>query len=132
MPQRSVSFKFRGGLKGPRPPFFGLLNISALHVQYGIRAFAKFKRPGNALDCISENFNLKNFLGGACARNSLEKCAVRSADGRYRAHIPLYTISLGPLYHKILRPPLFNPGLSQYLSEIFLPYNMQLEFTKYC
>ena len=23
----------------------GLLNISALHVQYGIRAFAKFKRP---------------------------------------------------------------------------------------
>jgi len=30
----------------------------------------------NALDCISENFNLKNFPGGACAR--LEKCAVRS------------------------------------------------------
>ena len=44
-PQRTVSFKFRGGLKGPRPPFFGLLNISALHVQYGIQAFAKFKRP---------------------------------------------------------------------------------------
>ena len=121
VPQRTVSSKFRGGLKGPRPPFFGLLNISALHVQYGIEEFGKFKRPGNALDCISENFNLKNFLGGACARNSLEKCAVRSPDGRYRAHIPLYTISLGPLYHKILRPPLFNPGLSQFLSEIFLP-----------
>ena len=28
----------------------------------------------NALDCISENFNLKNFPGVACAR--LEKCAV--------------------------------------------------------
>ena len=80
----------------------------------------------NALDFISENFNLKNFLGGACARNSLEKCAVRSPI------LPLYTISLGPLYHKILRPPLFNPGLSQFLSEISLPWNMQLELTKYC
>ena len=37
----------------------------------------------NALDCISENFN----HGGACARNSLEMCAVRSPDGRYHAHI---------------------------------------------
>jgi len=36
---------FRGGPRGPRPPFSGLLNISALHVQYGIQAFAKFKRP---------------------------------------------------------------------------------------
>ena len=59
----------------------------------------------NALDCISENFNHKYFPGGACARNSLEKCAVRSPDGRYHAHIlPLYNISLGPLYHKILSP----------------------------
>ena len=48
----------------------------------------------NALDCISENFNLKNFPGEACARNSLGKCAVRSPDGRYRAHIPtVYYIS---------------------------------------
>ena len=29
----------------PPPPFCGLLNISSLHVQYGIQAFAKFKRP---------------------------------------------------------------------------------------
>ena len=132
VPQRTVSFKFRGGLKGPRPPFFGLLNISALHVQYGIQAFAKFKRPEWTRLHPAEDFNLKNFPGGACARNSLEKCAVRSPDGRYRAHIPLYTISLGPLCHKILRPPLFNPGLSQFLSEISLPWNMQLELTKYC
>ena len=41
----------------------------------------------NALDHTAENFNLKNFLGGACARNSLEKCTVRSPDGRYCAHI---------------------------------------------
>ena len=61
----------------------------------------------NALDCISENFNLKNFPGEASARNSLENCACRSSDSRYIASIlPLYTISLGPLYHKILRPPL--------------------------
>ena len=49
----------------------------------------------NALDHIAENFNLKNFLGGACARNSLEKCTVRSPDERYRVHIAtLYYISL--------------------------------------
>ena len=36
----------------------------------------------NALDCISKNFNLKHFPGGACARISLEKYAVRSPDGR--------------------------------------------------
>ena len=62
----------------------------------------------NALDSISENLiNLKNFPGRACAPNSVEKCAVRSPDGRYIAPILLlYTISLGPLYHNILRPPL--------------------------
>ena len=59
----------------------------------------------NALHCISENFNLKNFPGEACFRNSLENCAVRSPGGRYRAHIAtLYHISR-PLYHNILRPP---------------------------
>ena len=48
----------------------------------------------NALDCISENFNLKNFPRGAGTRNSLEKCAVCSPDGRYCAHIAtVYYIS---------------------------------------
>ena len=47
-----------------------------------------------ALDCISENFNLKTFPGGACARISLEKCAVRNPDRRYRAQIvTVYFIS---------------------------------------
>ena len=73
----------------------------------------------NALDCIT---------GGACALNSLEKCAVRSPYGRspsffpsslsptlllpvtqarrYRSHIlPLYTISLGPLASQISPGP---------------------------
>ena len=52
----------------------------------------------NALDCISQNFNLQNFPGGACAQDSLEKCAVRSPDGRYLAHIAtVYNISRPPL-----------------------------------
>ena len=66
---------------------WGFLNISAfLHVQYGIQAFTKFKRP----ECTRfhlRGLRCQNFPGGACARNSLEKCVVRSPDGRYRAHI---------------------------------------------
>ena len=125
---------FRGGPGGlrPPPPFvldFFLVNVfrmvlrhferdglwSRLNgfgrwwhhkfvVQNGIQAFAKLSVQ-NALHCISENFNLKNFPGEACFRNSLENCAVRSPGGRYRAHIAtLYHISR-PLYHNILRPP---------------------------
>ena len=60
----------------------------------------------NALHCISENFNFKNFPSEACARNSLEKCAVLM--GAIAPILPLYTISLGPLYHKIFCPPLFG------------------------
>ena len=41
----------------------------------------------NLLDCTSENFDLENFPGGACARNSIEKCAARSPHERFRAHI---------------------------------------------
>ena len=65
----------------------------------------------NALDFISENFSLKNFPGGAYALNSLEKCAVRNSDGRYRAHIDIatvYYISRAPLSQN---PP-SAPGLT--------------------
>ena len=52
----------------------------------------------NAVDCLSDNFNLKTFPGGAWARNSLEKCVVPSPDGCYRAHIAfVYYISRPPL-----------------------------------
>ena len=61
----------------------------------------------NALNCISENFKVKNFSGGACARNSLKK--VRRSQSWW-ALLPLYTISLDPLYNKILRPAL-NTGV---------------------
>ena len=53
-------------------------------------------RVQNALDYISDNFNLKNFRGLACARNSLEKCVVRSPDGRYRPHIIRPPLSQNP------------------------------------
>ena len=76
-------------------------------VQYGIQAFAKFNLQ-NALDCISENFNLKNFPGGACARNSLQKCPFAVLMSAIAPILPMCTISLGPLYHKILRPPLWS------------------------
>ena len=84
----------------------GLLNISALHVQYGIQAFTKFSVQ-NALDCISENFNLKNFPRGACTRNSLEKCAVCSPDGRYCAHIATVYYISRPI---LSQNPLSAPG----------------------
>ena len=58
-----------------------------------------------ALDCTSENFNCKSFPGGTCARNSLEKGAGHSADGRYHAHIA--TVSLGP---RLSQNPLSAPG----------------------
>ena len=56
----------------------------------------------NAPDCISENFNHKTFLAGACARNSLEEWAVPlavcSPDGRYRTQFAtVYYISMPPL-----------------------------------
>ena len=60
------------------------------------------------LNCISENFNLENFSGGACARNSLEKCAVSSPDGRYRVHIAtVYCISRPPISQNP-PPPLYR------------------------
>ena len=64
-------------------------------------------RVQNALDCISENFNLKIFPGGACARNSLEQCTVRSPDGCYHAHIAtVYYISRPPLSQNPLSAPI--------------------------
>ena len=60
----------------------------------------------NALHCISENFNHKIFRRDACARNSLERCAVRSPDGRYSAHIATtYYISRHPLSQNPLSAP---------------------------
>ena len=61
-------------------------------VQNGIQAFAKFK---NAVHCISENFNLRNF---PAERSMLPKLARNCAVlmGAIALILPLYTISLGP------------------------------------
>ena len=56
------------GRGGPGTPFCGLLNISALHVQYRIQVFAKFKRP----ECTT--LHLRELQSQKCSR--LQKCAV--------------------------------------------------------
>ena len=48
-----------------------------------------------ALDCFSENFNLKNFPGGACALKSAPLIVLM---GTMVPILPLCTISLGPIY----------------------------------
>ena len=71
----------------------------------------------NALDCLSDKFNLKNFPEGACSRNSLEKCATRSSDGRYRVHIAtVYYISRSPLSQNPPVAPYLSPGLFIFFS----------------
>ena len=65
----------------------GLLNISALHVQYGIQAFGKFKRP-------------------EYTRLHLRKLQIsQSSDALYRAHIALCILHL-------YRPPLSQNSAS--------------------
>ena len=62
------------------------MNISALHVQYGIKAFATLERP----ECIRlhlRELQSQQFSWRSMPRNSLEKRAVRSPDGRYGTHI---------------------------------------------
>ena len=67
------------GPGGPGPPCVVLLNISALHVQYGFQAFAKLKCPECTWLHLRE-LHLKNFPGGAWTQNSLEKCTIHSPD----------------------------------------------------
>ena len=89
----------------PLPPTF----VWEFFLKYFSTTCSKWN-PGicilNALDCISENFNLKNLPGGACAQNSLEKCMFAVLMGAIAPILPLHTISLGLIYHKILCPPL--------------------------
>ena len=61
----------------------------------------------NALDCTSENFNL--FFPEEHAPEPPAKSApFEDLMGTIAPILPLYTISLGPFYHKILRPPLHD------------------------
>ena len=97
----------RVGPGGPIPPFCpGVFFLKYFSITFSIW------NPGicvqNGPDCISENFNLKNFPGGACARNSPEKCAIRSPDERFRAHITTADyISRPPLPQNPLSAPVY-------------------------
>ena len=85
----------------------GLLNISALHVQYGIQAFARLKRPESTRFHLRELQSQKTFFTEEHAPEPPQKSAPLAVlIGAIAPIMPLYTISLGPLYHKILRPPL--------------------------
>ena len=104
----------------------GLLNISALHVQYGIQAFGNFKRP----ECTRlhlRGLQSKNFPGRACARNSLEKCAVRSPDGHYRAHIATVDhISKPPLSQNPPSAPVLGGRLRETAKRMRLTFSRRL------
>ena len=62
--QWEISMEDLGVPPPPRPPC-GLLYISALHVQYGIQAFAKFKRP----ECT--RLHLREFQSQKISRRSM-------------------------------------------------------------
>ena len=89
---------FKGGFRGaPPPPAPLVVYYTFQHYMFNMESRHLLNSSvQNALDCISENFHFKKFPEGACARNSLEKCAViRSPDGRHIATV--YYISWPPL-----------------------------------
>ena len=75
----------------PPPPFCGLLNISALHFQYGIHVFAKFKRS----ECT--RFHLRELQSQKFSRRSMCPKLPRKVR-RSQSHIATV--------HYISRPPL--------------------------
>ena len=79
---------FRVGPMGPYPPPPFVVYSIFQHYMFNMESRHLLNLSvQKARDCISENFNLKNFPGGACTRNSLEKCAFHSPDGHYRPQI---------------------------------------------
>ena len=61
----------------------------------------------NALDCISENFNLKIFTDLENLWTSLEKCPTRSPDEHNSTHKPTVYYISRPL---LSQNPLSTPG----------------------
>ena len=113
---------FKGGFRGaPRAPL--VVYYTFQHYMFNMESRHLLNSSvQNALDCISENFNLKKFPEGACARNCLEKCAViGSPDGRHIA--TLYYISRPPLT-QILRA-LLDFVVSSLISNLLFPQLME-------
>ena len=112
---------FKGGFRVPAAPL--VVYYTFQHYMFNMESRHLLNSSvQNALDCISENFNLKKFPEGECARNCLEKCAViGSPDGRHIAS--LYYISRPPL-SQILRP-LLDFVVSSLISNLLFPQLME-------
>ena len=73
----------------------GLLNISAWYLGIDLLNLS-----------YSENFNLKNFPEEHSPETPQKSVLFAVLMGDIVPILPVYTVSLGPLYHKILYPPL--------------------------
>ena len=107
--------EFKGGFRGgPRPPPFWFIKIQNYMFKMESGHLLDLSIQ-NTLDCISENFNLKNFHGGVCTRTSLEKCPARSPDRLYCAHnATVYSVCRPPLSQN----PLSAPGVGRQMATI--------------
>ena len=88
-----------------------LLNLS---VQNALNLIKRESREKDySLLIASKRTSISNFPGGACARNSLEVCAVRSPDGCYHVYIAIvYYISRLLLSQNSSSAPVYGrPGL---------------------
>ena len=89
-----IRFKggFMGGPRGPQPPLLSGNFFSQIFQHYKFNMESRHLRNlsvWNTPDCISENFNLKNFAGGACTQNSPEKCAIHNPDAYWHCILHL-------------------------------------------
>ena len=80
----------------------------------------------NALDCMSENYNFKNFPRGTFPQYPLESRAVGATDGCYYAHIAAILYLSAPP-HKILRPLLVG-SKSHYSQRVLISRSVSDQF----
>ena len=102
----------------PPASFCGLWNISALHVQYGIQTFAKFKSP----ECTRlhlRKLQSQKFSWRSMCPKLPEKIAVRSPDRQYCAHTDsVYYISRPPLSQNPSSAPVYSSACTRYESQV--------------
>ena len=95
----TIRFKgrFRGVPRGTRYPLLSGIFFSQIFPHYKFNMESRHLRNlsvQNNVDCISENFNRKNFPRGACAQNSPEKCTVCSPDAYWHPILYLQVPSI--------------------------------------
>ena len=114
--------RFRNGPRGPcpPPPLLWFIKISALHLQYGIQTFAKFKHP----ECTRFNTSQRTSISKKFSWRSMhpklpEKFAIRSPDGQYYAHIDsVYYIYRPPLSKNLSSAPVYSSACTRYESQV--------------